>query len=113
MAAGVGKCQVLQYQRSVDTLKICYLDESGHCGERPNPKQPTETVCGVVTDLTKVSKTQRDHADVIDILRDAGVAINELKAERIYRGRKEWADARRELRDEVFGILLEWARERK
>lgn len=93
-------------------MKICYLDESGHCGEKENPNQPVEILCGVVTDATKLFKTQRDHADVIEILRQGGVQINELKAAEIYRGRKEWANAGHELRDEVFGVLLRWAKDR-
>jgi len=88
-------------------MKICYLDECGHCGERPNPNQPVETVCGVVSDVTKLFKTQREHQDVLYILREAGVELSELKSAEIYRGRKEWSDAGHELRDQVFGILLE------
>jgi hypothetical protein len=94
-------------------MKICYLDECGHCGERPNRNQPVETVCGVVTDAAKVFKTQREHGDVLDILRKAGIEINELKSAEIYRGRNEWSDTGHELRDRVFGVLLNWAKERK
>jgi hypothetical protein len=94
-------------------VKICYLDESGHCGVRPNPEQPIETICGVVTDTHKLFKTQRDHADLLDILRNSGIDVSELKASEIYRGRKEWGKAEPKLRNEVFDSLLEWAKDRK
>lgn len=94
-------------------MKICYLDECGHCGEKPNTMQPVETVCGVVTDLAKVFKTQKEHGDVLDILTEMGVDVSEIKSSEIYRGRNEWSNAGHELRDNVFTVLLEWAKARK
>lgn len=28
-------------------MYVCYIDESGHCGKKYNPKQPVEVLCGV------------------------------------------------------------------
>jgi hypothetical protein len=93
-------------------MRICYLDESGHCGKKYNPNQPVETVAGVITDASKLFKTQREHSDIIDLLRDRGVELSELKASEIYRGRNDWTDEDPEFRAEVIGVLLEWAAER-
>ena len=49
-------------------MYLCYLDESGHCGKKYNPIQPVEVMCGIVTDATKLFKTQRQHQQIIDIL---------------------------------------------
>ena len=94
-------------------MKICYLDESGHCGEKTNKNQPVETIAGVISDFTKIFKTQREHQDVLGILRNMGVEIDELKASEIYRGRKEWGGVDPKFRDLVFNALLTWATERK
>lgn len=93
-------------------MRICYLDESGHCGKKHNPHQPIEIVAGVITDATKLFKTQRQHSDIIDVLRDGGVQVDELKASEIYRGRKDWCDENPEFRADVISVLLEWAAKR-
>ena len=94
-------------------MRICYLDETGHCGEKPNPQQPYETVVGVITDVTKLFKTQREHNNIIDVLQEAGINVSELKASELYRGRNEWSDLEPQNRDAVFRALLQWAEERK
>jgi len=38
-------------------MYVCYVDESGHTGEKFDPNQPVEVLCGVVTDVTKLFKT--------------------------------------------------------
>lgn len=65
-------------------MYICYVDESGHCGVKEAPAQPVEVLCGVITDLAKLTKTQREHSE---LLTDLGIA--EMKASDAYRGRKE------------------------
>lgn len=49
-------------------MKICYVDENGHCGEVFDPRQPVEVLCGVITDLSKLFKTQKEHSDILDYL---------------------------------------------
>lgn len=66
-------------------MKICYLDESGHCGTKYNEKQPVETVVGVVSDMSKIFKTQKEHNEIIEILTAGGIESTELKAIEIYR----------------------------
>ena len=58
-------------------MKICYIDESGHCGEKYNPKQPIEVLCGVITDISKLFKTQTEHRDILELLNDSGIDISE------------------------------------
>lgn len=89
-------------------MYICYVDESGHCGRKFNPKQPVEVVCGVLTDVSKLFKTQREHTA---LLRDLG--LGELKSADAYRGRKEWGAVAPTERDALFEKLMNWADERK
>jgi hypothetical protein len=49
-------------------MYICYVDESGHAGTKYSSAQPVEVVCGVLTDLSKLSKTQREHVRRLDEL---------------------------------------------
>lgn len=88
-------------------MYICYVDESGHCGTKLNPKQPAEVVCGVLCDLKKLAKSQREHRA---LLQELGLA--ELKANDAYRGRKDWADVSPEERAALFDRLLQWSQER-
>jgi len=94
-------------------MKICYVDESGHCGERYDPNQPVEVLCGVVTDLTKLFKTQKEHSQIMDMLAAIGLPVDELKAADIHRGRKEWRDIDPKMRDQVYSELLQWGKDRK
>lgn len=94
-------------------MKICYLDETGHCGEKANQDQPYETIVGVITDVAKLFKTQREHNDIIDVLHSAGVVVSELKASELYRGRNEWSGLKPDMRDSLFRELLRWSAERK
>jgi hypothetical protein len=94
-------------------MKICYVDESGHCGEKFNEKQPVEVLCGVITDLYTLFKTQRQHSQIMDVLVDNGLPINELKAAEIYRGRREWKGVNLETRDKIYEALLKWSAGRK
>lgn len=89
-------------------MYICYVDESGHCGEKRNPKQPVEVLCGVVCDLTKLAKTQREHHGLLRELQ-----VDELKASDAYRGRKDWSGVAPQERDRLFDHLAGWAEERK
>ena len=90
-------------------MYICYVDESGHCGQKFNPEQPVEVLCGVRTDITKLFKTQRQHAAIIQILQENGIPLSELKACDTYAGRKQWAGVPPEVRDRMFELVLEWA----
>jgi hypothetical protein len=89
-------------------MYICYVDESGHCGVKEDPAQPVEVLCGVITDLTKLTKTQREHSE---LLTDLGIA--EMKASDAYRGRKEWSAVPPAERDGLFDTVMAWADERK
>jgi hypothetical protein len=90
-------------------MYICYVDESGHCGERADPSQPVEVLCGVLTSLVKLSKTQREHAA---LLKDLEFSAAELKASDAYRGRREWAALTHKQRDRLFERVFSWAEER-
>lgn len=85
-------------------MYICYADESGHCGRKFNPAQPVEVVCGVITDVTKLFKSQREHTA---LLSDLG--LTELKSADIYRGRREWSEVPSDERDELFSKVFGWA----
>ena len=50
-------------------------------------------LCGVVTDVTKLFKTQKEHSDTLDYLQEQGITLKELKAAEIYKGRDEWNKA--------------------
>lgn len=91
---------------------ICYVDESGHCGKTLNPAQPVQVMCGVVSDLTKLFKTQREHAEIIAILNKYGIALSELKGSDAYRGRGHWGKVPAATRDTVYETILGWAAER-
>jgi hypothetical protein len=88
-------------------MYICYVDESGHCGSKFNPDEPYEVMCGVLTDFTKLSKSQREHDLRLRILN-----VPELKASDAYRGRKDWSSVPPAQRDTLFDDLLAWADER-
>lgn len=93
-------------------MYACYIDESGHCGEKFNPDQPVEVVCGVITDITKLFKTQREHNKLLRILEKNNITITELKAKEIYRGNKAWQNIDPKIRNSVIEHLLDWAEER-
>lgn len=88
-------------------MYICYVDESGHCGTKFNPNQPVEVLCGVITDVTKLFKSQREHQA---LLSDLG--LEELKSANAYRGRKEWQAVSPPERVALFEKVLNWASER-
>ena len=94
-------------------MKVCYADESGHCGKKYNPDQPVEVLCGVVTDATKLFRTQRQHSDLLDVLVEYGVKASELKAAEIYRGRQVWQGIEPDFRQRIVAVLLEWSKQRK
>ena len=56
-------------------MYICYVDESGHCGEKYNPEQPVEVLFGVMLDLTKLTKAHRQHNEIIKIFKDAVIYL--------------------------------------
>ena len=93
-------------------MYMCYVDESGHCGKKYNIEQPVEVLCGVLTDTTKLFKTQREHAEILQILKERNIPLEELKASEAYRGRKSWANVPHGVRDRVFELILVWAQER-
>ncbi len=93
-------------------MYLCYLDESGHCGTKFNPAQPVEVMCRIVTDATKLFKTQRQHHQIIDILNKNGISIKELKAAHAYRGRKNWSKVSPKVRDNIFKTIIKWAEAR-
>lgn len=94
-------------------MYACYIDESGHCGERFDANQPVEVVCGVITDITKLFKTQREHNGLLKLLDENNICISELKSKDIYRGKGSWYGVPPKVRHMVIDYLLEWAEERK
>ncbi len=93
-------------------MRICYVDESGHCGTKSNPEQPIEVLCGVITDITKLFKTQKEHNDILDFLASYRINIKEFKAAEMHRGRKEWCGIDPTIRDVVYNALLKWSKSR-
>lgn len=94
-------------------MYACYIDESGHCGERFDPNQPVEVLCGVITDMTKLFKTQREQDQILSLLDKAGIPTSELKGKEIYRGKNSWYKVEPKVRHHVINLLIEWAIERK
>lgn len=90
-------------------MYFCYVDESGHCGTRYDPNQPVEVLVGVISDATKIHKTNREHSNYLKaLLLQHGIVITELKSAQIFRGRKEWASVQADVRKQVFKDLLKW-----
>ena len=94
-------------------MYILYADESGHCGRKFNPHQPVELIAGVITDFTKLFKTQKEQRYLTSIIKEFGVDISELKAQEMYGGRKGWEKISPIRRDEIFNTILEWINERQ
>jgi len=94
-------------------MKVCYVDESGHCGEKFDRSQPVEVLCGVITDLSKLFKTQNEHNQIMDMLANNGLNLAELKAVEIYKGHEEWNKIKPQTRDAIYTALLKWSIERK
>ncbi len=93
-------------------MYVCYVDESGHCGKKYNSVQPVEVLCGVVSDATKLFKTQRELAVIVKFLNKKGIPLTELKASDAYRGRKHWSGVEPRVRDKIFEFMLKWAKDR-
>lgn len=91
----------------------CYIDESGHNGRKFNPEQPVEVLCGVLTDMTKLFKTQKEFLEIVNKTTGLDIQINELKAANVYRGRKQWGKVDAAKRFELIEKILLWAEERK
>ena len=94
-------------------MYFCYVDESGHCGTKFDHNQPVEVLVGVVSDATKIHKTNREHSNYLkELLQNHGIEISELKSAQIFRGRKEWSSVSPEVRKQVFRDLLKWVNNR-
>lgn len=94
-------------------MYICYIDESGHCGEKYNPEQPIEVLFGAMLDLTKLTKAQRQHQEIMNIFTSHNINISEFKACDMYRGVNQFNDFSPDLRDTLFEFLLAWGEDRK
>lgn len=93
-------------------MYICYIDESGHCGKKYNPQQPVEVLCGVITDLTKLFKTQKEQRELLEILNKNSIPASELKSADMYAGRGAWAKVDASIRVQVIEKILDWMSER-
>lgn len=94
-------------------MYFCYVDESGHCGAKFDINQPVEVLVGVVSDATKIHKTNREHSNFLkELLHDHGVDVTELKSAQIFRGRKEWSGIAPAVRKQIFRDLLKWVNTR-
>jgi hypothetical protein len=94
-------------------MYILYADESGHCGKKFNPHQPIELMAGVLTDFTKLFKTQKEQRYLTSIIREINVDMSELKAQEIYGGRNGWEKITPQRRDNIFETILEWINDRQ
>ncbi|HEY5470268.1 MAG TPA: DUF3800 domain-containing protein [Bacteroidales bacterium] len=94
-------------------MYFCYVDESGHCGTKYDSNQPVEVLVGVVSDASKIHKTNREHSNFLrNLLIKHGIEVSELKSAQIFRGRKEWSSVDSAVRKQVFTDLLRWVNER-
>lgn len=93
-------------------MYACYVDESGHCGATYDKNQPIEVVCGVMTDVTKLFKTQREHARMLSELNRLGIPVGELKASEAYAGRRAWSNVTAKDRDAFFQGMFSWFEDR-
>ncbi len=94
-------------------MYTCYLDESGHCGEKVNPQQPVEIIFGVLIDLSKLTKAQKQYQQFIDIFNEHKIKISEFKACDIYKGYKQFSVLNSNARDALFELLLAWGEDNK
>lgn len=93
-------------------MYACYIDESGHCGEKYDPNQPVEVLCGVITDVTKLFKTKREHNEIMKVLASMDIHTTEFKAREIYRGLNPWSKVDPANRRKIIEFLLNWSHER-
>lgn len=94
-------------------MYFCYVDESGHCGTKYDSNQPVEVLVGVVSDASKIHKTNREHSNFLkNLLIKHGIEVSEIKSAQIFRGRKEWSSVDSKVRKQVFTDLLKWVNER-
>jgi hypothetical protein len=93
-------------------MYISYVDESGHCGTTTDPSQPVEVLCGVRTDVTKLFKTQRQHAQLLSVLHKYNIQVSELKASDAYSGRNAWHSVDAKIRDAIFEVMFDWFHQR-
>lgn len=94
-------------------MYACYIDESGHCGNKFNPDQPVEVLVGVMNNLgAKLPKTQREFLQLVEKLTSRAIPVTELKASQAYRGQKAWGGIDAALRMKLFEEILNWAAER-
>lgn len=93
-------------------MYIAYVDESGHCGRKFNSNQPIELLAGVITDITKLFKTQKEQMYLLELIRKIGIDISELKAQEIYGGRNGWGKVESDVRNQIFDEILKWMHER-
>jgi hypothetical protein len=91
----------------------CYIDESGHNGRKFNPNQPVEILCGVITDMTKLFKTQKEFLKIVNDIVKFNFIVKELKASNVYHGRKQWVTVAYQERYEIIKSILLWAKSRK
>ncbi len=94
-------------------MYFCYVDESGQCGTKFDPNQPVEVLVGVVSEATKIHKTNREHSSFLkELLHKHGAEVSELKSAQIFRGRKEWSSIAPDVRKQIFKDLLKWVNNR-
>jgi hypothetical protein len=90
-----------------------YVDESGHCGKKYDKTQPVEVLVGVIVDLTKLPKAQREYAAFLDAIKKLGVHAEEIKMREVYGGRADWEKVPPIKRDEAIGHAIGLVGERK
>lgn len=94
-------------------MYIGYVDESGYVGSSRNVNQPVQTMACILPNAYNLHRTYDDFGTIMDILNDNNIAISELKAEEIYRGRRAWNRVEGEIRHDIFSEYLNWLVERK
>jgi hypothetical protein len=92
---------------------LFYADESGHTGGQAAPEQPVLVVAGILVNTHAAGKTRREFRELMDELAEmAGQPLRELKAQALFRGRREWGNVSPESRAEARNRVLEWLADR-
>lgn len=94
-------------------MYIGYVDESGYVGRTRNESQPIQTVACVLPSAYNLHRTYDDFGAIMQVLRENDIALEELKAEEIYRGRGAWERVDGEIRHNIFDTYFSWLVDRK
>lgn len=94
-------------------MYIGYVDESGYVGRTRNESQPVQAMACVLPSAYNFHRTYDEFGAIMQILRENNIALQELKAEEIYRGRGTWARVDGETRHNIFDTYFSWLVQRR